>query len=216
MKKNKVRAVIYDFDGTIIHSLPLHLEAYRYALLQSNVRISDRDIIKHCFNKSHEEAASSLRIDDTAALTKNHHDMLSKNLHSFNLEMNIEATLDELKKRRVRIFIGSLGLSDRINSILKRFNLTDTFDAIAGYDNSFKAKDEIFSVLISKNHLNPEHVLVVGDAENDIRGAKTIGATSVLYHPDEHEKFYALKNLKELMPDYIITDHLEILNILNS
>jgi len=49
---SKMKAIIYDMDGTLVNSLPVYDKAYRHALSVFNIIISKEEVFKDCFMKT--------------------------------------------------------------------------------------------------------------------------------------------------------------------
>ena len=67
-----------------------------------------------------------------------------------------------------------------------------------------KPDPEGFNKILEIGKFNPENVLVLGDAQNDILGAKASGISSCLFLPIENKIFYDFNKLKETNPIYCV------------
>lgn len=209
-----IKAVIYDFDGTLIQTLKLSFDAYEVALLKLGVRASEEDIISKCFNKLDSEVASQFNVD-LDLFTKYYGEEVIKGYKKAKLHLDVIFTLAELKKLNVLVGIGTLKEMEKIAEVLDRTEIRKYFDIIITNDSGLRKKPEIFLVVCEKLKVKPEEAVIVGDAENDLDAAKKIKAKSILFYPKAHEKYYNLETLKKLQPDFIIKNHKEIINKLS-
>ena len=56
-----IKSILFDFDGTLVNTLLLYLEAYNKALKKSGINFSDKKIVNNCFGKKEEEICQNLR-----------------------------------------------------------------------------------------------------------------------------------------------------------
>ncbi len=211
---NSTTVIIYDFDGTILDTLPWHLRAYRQAVEKLGAQLSDQQIIKKCFNIIDKVAAKNCGLDDATAFSKYYHQGAREGFKKATLHNNIVATLSKLNKLNYTVCLGSLARQHEFDPALEKFHLKQYFKYIMSFDDCPHEKPIIFKKLAQQATRDLPHVAVIGDAYNDIEAAKYIGARSITYHPSEHEKFYSEESLRAKNPDYIIKDHLELFNIL--
>jgi beta-phosphoglucomutase-like phosphatase (HAD superfamily) len=57
-----LRAVLFDFDGTLTPSLPLWLEAYHIALRTFGVALTDAEVLRRCFFRDWADVAADLAV----------------------------------------------------------------------------------------------------------------------------------------------------------
>ncbi|MFA6909278.1 MAG: HAD-IA family hydrolase [Patescibacteria group bacterium] len=210
---NPPQAIIYDFDGTLVDTLPWHLEAYRNALAKFDIQASDEDIITRCFNIIDPVAAKNFGIEDADAFAAFYSEGVKDGFRKADLHHHVIETLQKLKEMDYTLCLGTLGKHVEIDIALNRFDLQQYFDIILGYDECPHPKPVIFRTIAEKVGIDPAHILVVGDASNDIDAAKKMHSRVALYHPIEHEKFYPLAQLQVLAPDFVIADHVDVFKI---
>ena len=95
-----------------------------------------------------------------------------------DLSSEVKETLDELRKRGLKLAIGSS--SKNAKFILERLGLKDYFDAVSDGTNISKSKPdpEVFLKAAEFLHMAPADCLVVEDAKAGIEAAKTGGFDS--------------------------------------
>lgn len=176
-----IKAVIFDLDGVIVSTDEFHYEAWK--------KISDEEGIpfNHTINNrlrgvsrmeslniilERAEREYSPEAKQELAERKNEYYKKSLvNLTPDDLLPGAKDTIDELKRRKVKIAIGSS--SKNTPTILKQIGLADAFDAIAdGNDITHSKPDpEVFLLAASRLDIKPEECLVVEDAEAGVQAA---------------------------------------------
>lgn len=208
-----IKAVIYDFDGTLIETLKVSFDAYNSALSRLGINATEEEIINKCFNKLDSEVAKSFNIS-LELFSKYYKEATIKGYKNAELYPNVISTFKEIKKLGISVAIGTSKDMNKIAEVLDRIKIKEYCEVIITNDSGLRKKPEIFSEVCKKLKIKPEEVIIVGDAENDLDAANNINAKSVLFYPKSHEKYYRLKNLNKFKPDFIIKNHNEIINIL--
>ena len=177
-----IKAVIFDNDGIIVNSIPLHYEAWRRLLAEHGVELTMDE-----FNKLNGMTTPEI---------------LRHRREQFNLNYNIEemankkrVLADELLKERVELCDGVSGLLkllkengiktaiatsaylSTIEIILNKFPIRSLFDAIVtmeDYEHGKPAPD-VFLKAAEKLNIPPEECMVVEDAKTGIKAAKAAG-----------------------------------------
>lgn len=166
----KIKAVIFDLDGTLANTLPLCIQAFRLSiepLIKRN--ISDEEIIA-TFGPSEEGTIMALAPDHYEKGVADylfHYDELHGMCASaFD---GIKELLQMLKNSNVRIAIVT-GKGKHSTSIsLKQFELTHFFEwTETGSPHGARKAAGIQAVLGELNEIQTEEVLYVGDAPSDI------------------------------------------------
>lgn len=197
--------IIWDFDGTLFDTYPGMIYAFKRALGDNGVEVSEDEILKY------------MKVSVTNAINHFKEICLLSNefVEKFSYyEKNLEADKVmpfpfakeiclELKKNGGRNFI----LTHRGNStlkFLKYHGMIDCFEEIGTKHNCFKRKPdpEGFSYFIEKYNLSNDTVLAIGDRECDIVGAKKANIKTCLYNTnsiESNEKAdFTIKSLSEL------------------
>lgn len=185
-----LKAVIFDMDGVIIESEPLHYVAYHKmfedvtidvpdALYESFTGQSTLNICKQlCDIYQLETSAESL-----VALKRKHFDYIFENDTNFNL---IEGVLDLIKEYHnngLTLVLGSSATMSSIDRIFNRFDLNPYFKAkFSGADlKESKPHPELFIKASEATGFLKEECMVIEDATNGITAAKAAGLFCVAY-----------------------------------
>jgi HAD superfamily hydrolase (TIGR01549 family) len=213
---NKIKATIYDFDGTLGDTLQLHLDAYTFSLAKLRIKTTEQEIISKCFNKTDTQAAKNYNLKDVQLFSKYYRDKVVKEYKHIKLYQDVVSTLREIAKLNLQIAIGTSRTGEEINQVIDKLGIKNFFRKIITHDDIMKNKtrQELFQEICKFLKVKSSEVIIVGDSENDIITAKKIKAKSVLFYPTQHSKFYKLQDLKKLKPDFIIDDHSKIIKII--
>ncbi|HUP13684.1 MAG TPA: HAD family hydrolase, partial [Niastella sp.] len=199
---NKIKAVIFDLDGTIGDTLPLCIKAFRRSVEPLIGRsVSDAEIIA-TFGPSEEGTIMALApnhydkgVADYLQHYETYHEMCPSPFEG------IEGLLKTLKEKGTRIAMvtGKGKYSTAIS--LKQFGLENYFEAVeTGMPGGPRKPEGIQLVLNHFSDLAKEEIIYVGDAPGDITASRRVGIPVVAAawaQTAEPEK------LKELRPDEI-------------
>jgi putative hydrolase of the HAD superfamily len=110
-----------------------------------------------------------------------------------------------IKNLKGRKFIVTAGFLKKQTTKVKMLGIADDFEELYVVDASItnESKKDAFEALITKHHLNPDDILVIGDdAESEIKFGLELGLSTFLLDPEnlhpEAETTFRAKNLKEL------------------
>ena len=110
-------------------------------------------------------------------------------------------TIDELRRRKLKIGIISNGLESDIEQILRLIDMKGLFDKEVGIDTfkSLKPDKKIFIQTLTKLGLPPSEVLYVGDSlKNDYRGAEEVGICALLIDRNNKIKGKGIRKIVDL------------------
>jgi pyrophosphatase PpaX len=206
------RAVLFDFDGTLLPSLPLWVKAYQLALRHFEIRMSDEELVRRCFFRDWHVVAAVLGVESV--------DDLRGQVDLGLKEAFLEAALFPFALPLVR-HCRSHGLATAlvtssprhvVNDVLPRVGLELQFDCIVCADDVVRHKphpEPLLKALTVLGHEAKEAVMV-GDSRVDILAGKAAGTATALFLANEDETFHSLAELRATEPDHIFSDHREL------
>ncbi len=200
-----IRGIVFDFDGTIVDSMPMVFNALNDALRRRSLPTIEAEllgalaglpVIDIISSKAHisESAAKEIEKDVFEAYTS------FCSVHC-QLLPNVESTLKTLKSKRIKLGLFTTTPIKPLMAVEKKFSLKDYFDImIAKEDAKNKPNPEGLDKIISEFGIKKDECLYVGDSPIDIltgkaAGIKTIAVTTGIA---------TIKQLKEANPDWII------------
>lgn len=180
---NGVQAVLFDLDGVIVDSEPLHVKAldltcrhFGFELLPEDIvrfkGVTERQAARYFFNGS-EQAAS--KIEEFIAFKSR---LYTKSIVQ-ELEL-IEGAVDFINFCRAsgwRISLTTSALPENVESVLQKFQLATCFEAIVsgGEVTHSKPHPEPYLKTAKKLDIEPQHCLVIEDSINGVRSGKSAG-----------------------------------------
>ena len=194
----KIKAVIFDLDGTLANTLPLCIKAFRQSIEPLIKRaVSDEEIVA-TFGPSEEGTIMALApqhyekgVEDYLSFYESLHGMCST---PFN---GIEALLQTLKNKDVRIAMVTGKGKHSTNISLNYFGLTNYFEVIeTGSVKGPRKAEGIQNVVDHFKPINRNEMIYVGDAPSDIIASRKIDIAVVAAawaETAEREKLIALQ-----------------------
>lgn len=183
------KAVIFDLDGVIVSTDEYHYLGWKRMADEEGIpfnseineklrgvsRMASLGIILERTERSY----SRQEREALAERKNNYYRELLNNLTPKDILPGVMQILNELKKRRIKIAIGSSSKNTPV--ILEKIGLDHFFDAVADGNEIKKSKPdpEVFLLAASKLGITAEECVVVEDAEAGIEAAKAGGMKAV-------------------------------------
>ena len=209
-----LKAVIFDMDGVIVNSEPLHRKAYFDMFEEFNLNVSNR-LYESFTGKSTSAICKELcKIFD---LSISHEKlMLSKRKHFKTIFDNdpefqmIDGALSLIKNyfyNNLTLILASSASMTNINRIFKKFDLDKFFKAkISGADlKESKPNPEIFIKAAKLSGFNKSECVVIEDSTNGITASKSAGIYCIGFNsPNSKNQNYdkadlVVSNFNEIM-----------------
>ena len=188
-------AVIFDFDGVIIDSEPLHFEASVAALKKCNIVLNYNEYCENYIGLSDKEMfpkifAANCKLCDAKKTEFLIRDKINKYIDIIQQTMHLpfiaglEQYINFLRKQSAKLAICSGSAKEEIVSVLSRSNIKnmkDLFDVIVSYDDVSRGKPDPEGYLLASKRLNvlPEKCLVIEDTPFGIKAARAAGMTVI-------------------------------------
>ncbi len=213
-----IKAVLFDWDGTILDN---------HEVIMSSYRAATTEVLGRPIPSTPEEAARIIRLRGQESFGSMSDDpevvaQIAAAYHRAYLGLaetmggpfpGTKETLEALKERGLLVGIVTSKARARWVSDAARFDLTDLFSVSITGDESKEAKPHPGPVIdaIAILGLDPSEAVFVGDGPQDVVAGNTAGSTTVGcrygFHPDE---------IDDAGADYVIGDIAEILTIVDS
>jgi putative hydrolase of the HAD superfamily len=221
-RKSQVKAVLFDLGGTLVHTTEIP-KVYRRILEAHGIKRSLQDI-----SHAHRETEEHLDIRELTLLfeeywikwnlqilkrlgIKENMRVLAEtisnqwwNYSGIELYPDVKETLQQLKRRSLKIGIVTNGLESDYRQILQKVGLLNSFDVIVGIDTIGKMKPhrDIFLHTLNRLEVSPSEALFVGDElERDYKGARKAGLRPLLIDRDNviSGRVERIRSLKEIV-----------------
>jgi HAD superfamily hydrolase (TIGR01509 family) len=208
----RIAAVIFDMDGVLVDSEPLHLRATQAALGTRGPSYTERDN-QSFFGATDADLLRLLRIlfnlpDTTAALVE------AKTAHLITmirtegrLRPGVPVVPLTLRQAGLPLALATASRRPVIQAVLERVGLDRAFGAVVSGDEVARGKPAPDGFLMAARRLavEPERCLVVEDSRNGVLAAKAAGmlVAAVPCPATSHEDFsaadYVLPSLEALL-----------------
>ncbi|NLM96417.1 MAG: HAD family phosphatase [Halanaerobiaceae bacterium] len=185
----ELKAVIFDMDGVIIDSEPIHsrlnMELYRKLGFELTVEeyskfvgVSIKDqwyILKEKYDIK-ESIEELIEMQNTGLIDE---------ISVLEIEPipGIRELLAELKKENIKTALASSSTLSYINAVLEKFALTDCFPLIISGENLERSKPHpaIFLKTAEKLNLTSEECVVIEDSRNGVTAALEAGMKCIAF-----------------------------------
>lgn len=180
------RLLIFDFDGTIADSSPLHEQAFREVLEPLGLRVdyallagrATLDAVRHCFALNQRDTGDQAQLADLARRKQE----LGRELIATRLTAFPAATalLDWVRPRH-RLALVTSGSRATIDLALARLDLAGWFDPLLTADDLDRAKPDPqgFLEAVRMAGVAPDQALVFEDSEAGFEAARRAGIDAV-------------------------------------
>jgi len=188
----KIKAVIFDLDGTIA-SFNIDYRAVRAdvrsflvksglpaSVLSTNESIFEMLKKTEIFMRNNDESEKTRKETRNKALAIADKYELEA-ARTTSLLPGVMETLKALKKMGLKIGLCTINSEKSTNYILKRFGIADFFDAVTPRDSIkyVKPNTEHLEATLKVLGVNPEEAMVVGDSRIDMKCARELKAIAV-------------------------------------
>ena len=178
------KAVVFDFDGVIVDSEPLHYRTFCQTLKPLGIRIGwsrwyedfagtgSRKIIAKLFDEYGIKEDVGVWVEKRKALFASY-----AKQGKLKPRKGIRKFLSKLKTLNIKTAIASGGHTTHIESLLTLMKLDGMFDAIVGGDSvkNGKPDPEIFLLAAKKLGVKPEECIAIEDSQAGCEAAASAG-----------------------------------------
>lgn len=187
-----LRSVIFDMDGVIIDSEPLHKKNSYILFKKLNINV-DKNLYESFTGASSAHKWTTLKkiynlnltVDELMDIDKSTYlDYLTSCIHSLSPIKNVKELIEELHENKIKLALASSSPRNVINLVLKSFKLSNYFQVIVSGDELKKSKPDptIFLLAADKLNTKPSECIVIEDSYNGIKAANAANMKSVGYN----------------------------------
>lgn len=186
-----IKAVIFDMDGVLIDSEPLHLKFAMELFKTIGVEMSFQEYSKfigttsyHMWNKIINDYKLKYTIEELTEMERNgFYEFLSSPDMYIEPIKYIPELLKDLKENDYKIAVASSSPMRLIEFILDKLNIRKYFDSLVTGDFVERSKPEpdIFLYAAKKLEVSPEECVVIEDSHNGVLAAKKAGMKCIGY-----------------------------------
>lgn len=211
MKKYKY--ILLDWDGNLAKTLDIWLEAFREVLESQGIHKTDNEIAMS-FGQFPKYAELWGIADGEQAMQDT--DVIAKRLlPEVDLYPDALEVLQNLHETGHKLALISTSSRENIIHLLESHSIDGFFDAVVAGDETknHKPHPEPLEKGLEVLGGNKAEAVMIGDSDKDLGAAQNAGVDSILFYPQEHEKFYNIDELKMHNPTYVVEDFRKILDL---
>lgn len=171
MENNKIKAIIFDFDGTIADTLPFTFKKIIEIAKKYKIK-NNSDIVEKIKTLTPKELFKEFKISwfKTPFIIweiKKTQKELFYHLDKIKIFPGIKNLLKSLKKRKIKVFIYSSNIKKNIEYFLKKNKINNYFEKIY-VGRNLLGKDRDLINILKKENLKKEEVFYVADEIRDV------------------------------------------------
>ena len=177
--KPPVQAIVFDFDYTLADSSPGVIECINFALDRLGLPLAADAEIRKTIGLSLPDALTMLVGKEYARHTDTFTRLFVERADEVMTDMTelfdfVPETVAALQKLGIRLGIVTLKYRYRIESVLRREQLTDAFEVIIGFEDMSEPKPNPTGLLAAIERLNSirQNCFYVGDSVTDAKTAQ--------------------------------------------
>ena len=185
-----IEAIIFDMDGVLVDSEPIHVEIEKQQFLLNEVTISEEEHQKYMGTASDmmwrtiaERQKMSLSIEELIEQNRTESIRIFSELTEIPVMPGLVELLEKLKAKKYPMAVASSSFPEIIDIILEKTQLKKYFKVIVSGEEAGKSKPEpdVFLLAAQKLGIKPENCLVIEDSFNGIAAAHAAGMSCVAY-----------------------------------
>ncbi len=214
----KMKAVIFDMDGTLIDSMKLILKSVNIAFKHVGLPEISPDMLGTIAGRPLAEILKMLKQDIDAESIRKCEEIFKEVYRTMSaVEMHVfpkvKETLAWLHNKRILLAVVSTTSEQLIERELKRFEFEKFFHVIIGRESvqNFKPSPEGILKALTLLEVRPDETVFVGDSPMDVKAGKKANVKTIAVTTGFSKK----EILSREKPDYIINGIDELKNILN-
>lgn len=218
-----LKAVLFDMDGVIVDTEPLHHKAYKIMFKEIGIDVSNE--MYHSFTgQSTKEICDFLcehydlshASETLVQIKRANFSRLFFEDDRLELLEGVENLIKNYHENGLTLVVASSASMFTINNVMKRFGLNSYFkDKLSGADlKASKPHPEIFIKAANTAGCDPSECIVIEDSTNGISAAKDANIYCIAYQ-SEHSKDQDYSRADLLISDYRTIEFDKIKNILN-
>lgn len=212
---SKLKAVLFDFDGTLMNTNELIIQSWQHVFKTIRGHEADRALIKSTFGEILRDTMLKFfpgeDPDEMVAIYREYQNNINED--PILMFPGMEELVEELRSLGIRMGIVTSRLWSSSSQGKYQFDVAHMFDALvsAADTDVHKPDPEPCLICLDKLGVSPEEAIFIGDTKFDIECARNAGVKSVLvgWSLQDGEKLR-----EEYAPDYYAEDVAELREII--
>jgi len=187
-----IKGVIFDLDGTLVR-LPIRYEII-FEKLQNLFDTQDefKPLIPTILEKANNDVELLQQAFD---LICEEETLAANNSEVIDGAINI---LNYFKKRNYSLSLVTMQCMKAAKLVLDKMQISELFSSIITRDDSNQRLTQI-KKSVEMLSLSPDKVIVIGDRIHDVKSAKQVGCSAILFNKDKLHSFEECQVISELL-----------------
>ena len=215
-----IQTVIFDMDGVIVDTEPVHRYAYYKQFEELNIEVTEAMYTsftgfstRNTFQTLKEQFQLQHEVEDLIQRKRNIFNDAFDTKADLELLEGVRTLIEDLHQNGIQLILASSASKVTIDRVFNRFGLHDFFTHIVSGEDFPKSKPHpaIFEHAASLSIAPKENCIVIEDSTNGVKAAKAAGIYCVGYisehSKDQHldEADLVINHFKELTAEVIRT-----------
>ena len=191
-----IQTVIFDMDGVIVDTEPVHRYAYYKQFEELNIEVTEAMYTsftgfstRNTFQTLKEQFQLEHEVEDLIQRKRSIFNDAFDTKEDLELLEGVRALIEDLYQNGIQLIVASSASKVTIDRVFTRFGLHDFFTHIVSGEDFPKSKPHpaIFEHAASLSVAPKENCIVIEDSTNGVKAAKAAGIFCVGYN-SEHSK----------------------------
>ncbi|HBQ58057.1 MAG TPA: HAD family phosphatase [Balneolaceae bacterium] len=184
---SNISAVIFDMDGVIVHSNPVHKVILQKFCHQKGQELTEQDLLEKVYGRTNQDWIPNVFGDDISQETieayADEKEEMFRNVFnpSEHVVPGFIEFLDLLDEAGIKKVVATSAPAENANYILAELGITDHFEAVLNSSHVTKSKPDPEPYLKAAKAVgvDPEKCIVFEDSISGVRSGQDAGATVV-------------------------------------
>ncbi len=213
-----IEAVIFDLDGVIVDSEPMHLIVDRDIIRSNGIEISDDELKKYIgisnvklWTDLIEKYKVKHTVEEMVNQQKKNKIEAFKNSNLKPIDGVVEL-INSIKENKIRLALASSSPLEFVETVLKKTGLLEKFEVILSGESFKRGKPEPDIFLAAAKELGkaPSQCVVIEDSAHGVQAAKSAGMKCIGYinqgsgNQDLSHADFTVRHFSELTIDKIL------------
>ena len=191
-----IQTVIFDMDGVIVDTEPVHRYAYYKQFAELNIEVTEAMYTsftgfstRNTFQTLKEQFQLEQEVEDLIQRKRSIFNDAFDTKEDLELLEGVRALIEDLHQNGIQLIVASSASKVTIDRVFTRFGLHDFFTHIVSGEDFPKSKPHpaIFEHAAALSIAPKENCIVIEDSTNGVKAAKAAGIFCVGYN-SEHSK----------------------------
>jgi len=187
-----INGIIFDLDGTLVR-LPIRYEVI-FEKLQNLFDTQDefKPLIPTILEKANNDAKLIQQAFDLICEEE------TQAANNFKIIDDAIGTLNYFKNRNYSLSLVTMQCMKATKLVLEKMQISELFSSIITRDDSTQRSIQIKNS-VEILSLSPDNVMVIGDRIHDVKSAKEVGCSVILFNKDKLNSFKECRVISELV-----------------